>query len=59
MTEEEVARFSLVLREAERVRAMIAEDTAAAGQEGGGGGGIPVAAEPAEEWTPIVALIAA
>ena len=29
MTEEEIARFALMLREADRVRAMIAEDEAA------------------------------
>jgi hypothetical protein len=36
MTEEELVRFALVLREAERVRARIAEDEAAAHTDGGG-----------------------
>jgi hypothetical protein len=34
MTDEEVARFALQLREAERIRAQIAEDEAAAGVDG-------------------------
>lgn len=39
MTEEETNRFALVLRECERIRAMIAEDEAT--QANGGDGGIP------------------
>ncbi len=35
MTEEEVTRFALQLREAERIRAQIAEDEAAAAANGG------------------------
>ncbi len=35
MTEEEVTRFALQLREAERIRAQIAEDEAAADVSGG------------------------
>jgi hypothetical protein len=39
MTEEEAARFALVLRECERIRAMIAEDEAA--RSSGGDDSIP------------------
>ena len=35
MTEEELNRFALVLRECDRIRAMIAGDEAAAGPHGG------------------------
>ena len=49
MTEEELSRFALVLREAARVRAQIAEE-AAAGADGGGElpllTALPVAEEP-------------
>jgi hypothetical protein len=34
MTDEEIARFALVLREAERLRAQIAKDEAAARMDG-------------------------
>ena len=50
MTEEELSRFALVLREAARVRAQIAEDEAAAGTDGGGElpllAALPVVEEP-------------
>ena len=38
MTEEETNRFALILRECERIRAMIAEDEAARGKNGGDDG---------------------
>ena len=53
MTEEEVARFALQLREAERIRAMIAQENASSN---GGSDGIPIAAEPAEEEVPVPAM---
>ena len=45
MTEEETARFALVLRECERIRAMIAEDEAA--RSSGGDDSIPAVEAPA------------
>jgi hypothetical protein len=48
MTEEELARFALQLREAERIRAMIAEEEAVA-LSGGQSDGIPIAAALAKE----------
>ena len=48
MTEEEITRFALQLREAERVRAQIARDEAAT-HAGGIGDSIPVAILPAGE----------
>ena len=54
MTEEELARFALQLRETERIRAMIEEEGAALAN--GQGDGIPIAAAPAEEqWSPVAA----
>ncbi len=54
MTEEELARFALQLRETERIRAMIAEEAAALAK--GQSHGIPIAAAPAEEqWSPVAA----
>lgn len=47
MTEEELARFALQLREAERIRAMIAEEAEALAS--GKTDGMPIAAAPAEE----------
>ena len=50
MTEEELARFTLVLREAQRVRARIAGDEIAArAEESGVDYSIPVAAVPVRE----------
>jgi hypothetical protein len=46
MTGEEVARFALVLSEADRIRAQIAEDEAAA--RTAGGGGLPLLAAPSD-----------
>jgi hypothetical protein len=54
MTEEEITRFALQLREAERIRAMIAQEEDASSN--GGGEGIPIAAAPAEEEIPIPAI---
>ena len=58
MTNEELARFALVLRECDRIRAMIAEDEAAAGADGGGE--LPMLAEaPAAERSSGPAVVAA
>ncbi len=46
MTEEEITRFALVLKECERLRAMMAEEAALST---GGSEGMPMAAAPAEE----------
>jgi hypothetical protein len=54
MTEEELARFALQLRETERIRAMIAEEAAALAN--GRTDVIPIAAAPAEgQWSPVAA----
>ncbi len=54
MTEEELARFALQLRETERIRAMIAEEAAALAN--GQSNGIPIAAAPThEQWSPVAA----
>lgn len=47
MTEEELAKFALQLRETERIRAMIEEEGAALAN--GQSDGAPIAATPAEE----------
>ncbi len=57
MTEEETARFALVLRECERIRAMIAEDEAA--RSSGGDAGIPATPPPAVWMYPDPAVVAA
>ncbi len=57
MTEEETARFALVLRECERIRAMIAEDEAA--RSSGGDAGIPASPPPAVWRYPDPAVVAA
>jgi hypothetical protein len=44
MTQEEIARFALMLREADRVRAMIAEDEAAERSEEAARQEVPLAA---------------
>jgi len=54
MTEKELARFALVLKECERIRAMIAKEAASANAASDG---IPIAAAPAEEQ--VSAIIAA
>jgi hypothetical protein len=53
MTEEERARFALVLREAELVRARMARDETAAREEGAGDYSMPV-----EEQSPGPAMAA-
>jgi hypothetical protein len=47
MTDEEIDRFALVLKECERIRAMIARDEAALSD--GEHDGIPMAAAPPEQ----------
>lgn len=51
MTKEELARFALVLREAERVRAQIAEDAASAQ----GPGDDLSSAKPEHSFEPVMA----
>jgi hypothetical protein len=50
MTDEEIGRFALVLKECERIRAMMARDEAALSD--GERDGIPVAAAPPEHRPP-------
>ncbi len=47
MTDEEIGRFALVLRECERIRAMMARDEAA--MSDGEHDGIPIAAAPPDQ----------
>ena len=56
MTDEEAARFALQLREAERIRALIAEDETSSRADGGES---PLAALPAVEQPPVRAAVAA
>ena len=51
MTDEEMDRFALVLKECERIRATMARDEAAS--SGGGHDGIPVAATPPDQRPPL------
>lgn len=53
MTKEELARFALILREAERVRAQIAED--AAGAQDPGDDLLPPSAKPEHSFGPVMA----
>jgi hypothetical protein len=53
MTKEELARFALVLREAERVRAQIAEDATSA--QGHGDDLRPPSAAPEHSFGPVMA----
>ncbi len=58
MTDEEIARFALVLSEADRIRSQIAEDEAAARTTGDYE--LPLlAAPPAVERTSMIAAVAA
>ena len=58
MTDEEIARFALILSEADRIRARMADDEAAA--RTAGGYELPLlAAPPAVEHTPASAAVAA
>ncbi len=52
MTDEEIDRFASVLKECERIRAMMVRDEAAlaAGEHEG----IPIAAAPPEQRTPLL-----
>jgi hypothetical protein len=56
VTDEEITRFALQLREAERIRAQIARDEAA---RAGNGEDLPPAALPVVEQPPASALAAA
>ncbi len=51
MTDEEIDRFALVLKECERIRAMIARDEAALSD--GEYDGIPIAAVPPDQRPPV------
>jgi hypothetical protein len=52
MTDEEIDRFALVLRECERIRAMIVRDEAALSD--GEHDGIPIAAVPPDQRPPVL-----
>ena len=52
MTDEEIGRFASVLRECERIRAMMARDEAAL-SDGEHEEGIPIAAAPPEQRPPM------
>ena len=51
MTEEEIDRFALVLKECERIRALMAREEAAS-STGEHDDGIPIAAAPPEQRPP-------
>ena len=52
MTEEEIDRFALMLKECERIRAMIAREEAAS-SNGEHDDGIPIAPAPPEQRPPV------
>ena len=52
MTEEEIDRFTLVLKECERIRALMAREEAAV-SDGEHDDGIPIAAAPPEQRPPV------
>ena len=52
MTDEEIDRFALVLRECERIRATMARDEAALSD--GEHDGIPIAAAPPDQRLPLL-----
>jgi len=52
MTEEEIDRFALVLKECERIRALMAREEAAVSD--GEHDGIPIAAAPPEQRPPLL-----
>ena len=58
MTDEEIARFALILSEADRIRAQIAEDEATARKAAGVESSLP-AAPPTVEHPPMIAAVAA
>ena len=49
MTDEEIERFALVLKECERIRALIAREEAASSNGEDDDEGIPIAAAPPEQ----------
>jgi hypothetical protein len=53
MTDEEIERFALVLKECERIRALIAREEAAL-SNGEHDDGIPIAASPPEQRPPVL-----
>jgi hypothetical protein len=53
MTDEEIGRFASVLKECERIRAMMARDEAAL-SDGEHDEGIPMAAAPPEQRPPML-----
>ena len=53
MTDEEIERFALVLKECERIRALIAREEAAL-SNGEHDDGIPIAAAPPEQRPPVL-----
>jgi hypothetical protein len=53
MTDEEIKRFALVLKECERVRAMIAREEAVM-SDGEHDDGIPIAPAPPEQRPPVL-----
>ena len=53
MTEEEIKRFALVLKECERIRAMIVREQDAL-SDGGHDDGIPMAAAPPEQLASVL-----
>jgi hypothetical protein len=57
MTDEEIKRFALVLKECERIRAMIVREEAALSD--GEHDGIPMAAAPPEQRPPVLTRAAA
>jgi hypothetical protein len=52
MTDDEINRFALVLKECERIRAMIAREEAALSH--GEHEGIPMTAAPPEQWPSVL-----
>ena len=52
MTDEEIERFALVLKECERIRALMAREEAALAN-GEHDDGIPIAAAPPEQRSPV------
>ena len=57
MTDEEIKRFALVLKECERIRATMARDEAALSN--GERDGIPIAAAPPDQRQPVLPRAAA
>jgi hypothetical protein len=53
MTDEEIERFALVLKECERIRVLIAREEAAL-SNGEHDDGIPIAAAPPEQRLPVL-----